>query len=91
MASSKDGENPDVREFSFNGDQLNKITFTNSGKQLCYVIKIDIITGSETTGIQSVKSEAIDLNAPAYNLAGQKVAEGYKGVVIQNGAKRIQK
>lgn len=91
MASSKDGENPDVREFSFNGDQLNKITFTNSGKQLCYVIKVDIEKGEVITGIKNVKSEAIDLNAPAYNLAGQKVAEGYKGVVIQNGVKRIQK
>lgn len=91
MASSKDGENPDVREFSFNGDQLNKITFTNSGKQLCYVIKVDIEKGDVITGIKNVKSEAIDLNAPAYNLAGQKVAEGYKGVVIQNGVKRIQK
>ncbi|MBQ7057192.1 MAG: hypothetical protein IJM84_04520 [Bacteroidaceae bacterium] len=91
MASSKDGENPDVREFSFNGDQLNKITFTNNGKQLCYVIKVDIEKGDVITGIKNVKSEAIDLNAPAYNLAGQKVAEGYKGVVIQNGVKRIQK
>lgn len=91
MASSKDGENPDVREFSFNGDQLNKITFTNSGKQLCYVIKVDIEKGDVITGIKNVKSEAIDLNAPAYNLAGQKVSEGYKGVVIQNGVKRIQK
>jgi hypothetical protein len=91
MASSKDGENPDVREFSFNGDQLNKITFTNSGKQLCYVIKVDIEKGDVITGIKNVKSETIDLNAPAYNLAGQKVAEGYKGVVIQNGVKRIQK
>ncbi len=92
MTSQKDGANPDVREFTFPaGNQLNKISFTNKGQQLCYVIKIDIITGSETTGIQSVKSETIDLNAPAYNLAGQKVAEGYKGVVIQNGVKRIQK
>jgi hypothetical protein len=92
MTSQKDGANPDVREFTFPaGNQLNKISFTNKGQQLCYVIKIDIITGSETTGIQSVKSETIDLNAPMYNLAGQKVAEGYKGVVIQNGVKRIQK
>ena len=92
MTSQKDGANPDVREFTFPaGNQLNKISFTNKGQQLCYVIKIDIITGSETTGIQTIKNETINLNAPAYNLAGQKVAEGYKGVVIQNGAKRIQK
>ena len=92
MTSCKDGASPDKREFTFpEGTQLNKITFTNSGKQLCYVIKIDIIDGSETTGIQTVKSETIDVNAPAYNLAGQKVDKSYKGVVIQNGKKMIQK
>lgn len=92
MTSCKDGASPDKREFTFpEGTQLNKITFTNSGKQLCYVIKIDIIDGSETTGIQTVKSETIDVNAPAYNLAGQKVDKSFKGVVIQNGKKMIQK
>ena len=91
MTSQKDGANPDMREFTFpEGTQLNKITFTNKGQQLCYVIKIDIITGSETTGIQSVKNETINLNAPMFNLAGQKVAEGYKGVVIQNGRKVVK-
>ena len=92
MASCKDGENPDVREFTFpTGTQLNKITFNNAGKQLCYVIKIDIITGAETTGINTINATTIDLNAPAYNLAGQKVSENYKGVVIKNGRKMIQK
>ena len=42
-----------------------------------------------TSNISTVKADAV--NAPAYNLAGQKVAESYKGVVIQNGRKLIQK
>jgi hypothetical protein len=92
MTSCKDGASPDKREFTFpEGTQLNKITFTNTGKQLCYVIKIDIIDGSETTGIQTVKSKTIDVNAPVYNLAGQQVDKSFKGVVIQNGKKMIQK
>ena len=92
MTSCKDGASPDKREFTFpEGTQLNKITFTNSGNQLCYVIKIDIIDGSETTGIQTVKSKTIDVNAPVYNLAGQKVDASYKGVVIKDGKKMIQK
>lgn len=91
MTSCKDGSAPDVREFSFGSDQLNKITFTNAGKQLCYVIKVDIFTGEEiATGIKTMKSESIDLNAPMYNLAGQKVSKGYKGVVIQNGRKVVR-
>ena len=82
---------PDERSYSFGADKLHTITFTNTGEQCCYVIKIDIATGSEViTGIETVKSESIDLNAPIYNLAGQQVYEGYKGVVIQNGRKYVK-
>ena len=41
-------------------------------------------------GIANVKAE-LDANAPVYNLAGQKVSNDFKGVVIQNGKKMIQK
>jgi hypothetical protein len=43
-----------------------------------------------TDGIANVKAE-LDADAPIYNLAGQKVDKGFKGVVIQNGKKMIQK
>lgn len=42
------------------------------------------------TGITSVKV-ADAVNAPMFNLAGQRVNNGYKGVVIQNGKKFMQK
>lgn len=42
-----------------------------------------------STGINTVKSASE--NGVRYNLSGQKVAEGYKGVVIMNGRKMIQK
>lgn len=45
----------------------------------------------ETTGITNITTEAADANAPAYNLAGQKVGKEYKGVVIKAGKKFIQK
>lgn len=44
-----------------------------------------------TTGITSVKNEAADNNAPMYNLAGQLVDKGYKGIVIKNGKKIVLK
>jgi len=31
------------------------------------------------------------MNAPIYNLAGQRVENGFKGVVIQNGKKYVNK
>lgn len=49
-----------------------------------------VITRGGATGIQSVKDENT-ANGEVYNLAGQKVDKSYKGVVIQNGVKRIQK
>lgn len=42
-----------------------------------------------TTNIGVVEAETA--NAPAYNLAGQQVDGSYKGVVIKNGKKAIQK
>lgn len=93
FTSYKDLANPDKCTYDFGEGRLNAITFTNTGEQCCFVIQITIATGTVTpiTGIETVKSETINLNAPMFNLAGQKVAEGYKGVVIQNGVKRIQK
>lgn len=44
-----------------------------------------------TTGITSVKNEAAGNNASMYNLAGQLVDKGYKGIVIKNGKKIVLK
>ena len=46
---------------------------------------------AETTGINNITTDATLENAPAYNLAGQKVGKAYKGVVIKAGKKFIQK
>lgn len=36
-------------------------------------------------GINSIKAD--DVNAPVYNLAGQRVSKAQQGVFIQNGKK----
>ena len=45
------------------------------------------------TGISSIENGqlTIDNDAPAYNLAGQKVGKNYKGIVIKNGKKVVMK
>ena len=43
-----------------------------------------------TTAIELVDT-ASEVAAPAYNLQGQRVSEGYKGVVIVNGKKIMMK
>ena len=50
--------------------------------------KILTVNG-QSTGITVVK--AAQAEAPLYNLAGQRVDANYKGVVIKNGQKMIQK
>lgn len=44
-----------------------------------------------TTGITNITTDEAAKNATVYNLAGQKVTKAYKGVVIKNGKKIIQK
>lgn len=51
------------------------------------------IDGGEATGISAITADGsivVNDNAPMYNLAGQRVSDSYKGVVIQNGKKYIK-
>lgn len=48
------------------------------------------VTQGEATGI-SVTVKKVENNTPAYNLAGQRVNSGYKGLVIKNGRKFMNK
>lgn len=43
---------------------------------------------TQGTGINSVNAD--DVNAPVYNLAGQRVSKAQKGIFIQNGKKTIK-
>ncbi len=43
------------------------------------------------TAIKNITVDELDTNAPIYNLQGQRVGEGYKGICIQNGKKFIVK
>lgn len=44
-----------------------------------------------TAGIKSPFVHAAANNGLAYNLAGQRVSDSYKGIVIVNGRKMIRK
>lgn len=49
----------------------------------------ELTTGTNISS--AVVASKVNANAPIYNLAGQKVSKSYKGVVIQNGKKFVQK
>ena len=90
-------------EFSSKVDAEDKATNVENGNS---VIKIStanmdveaVGSGTPTaveadftnTGISAVKAE-LNTNAQMYNLSGQKVDKSYKGIVIQNGRKFMNK
>lgn len=86
--------NADVRVYDLDFVE-EKITFTNKGYQLCFVAVLDIATDAtevdpELAAINDVQSN-VALKGESYNIAGQKVAEAYRGIVIRNGKKYMVK
>jgi hypothetical protein len=65
-----------------------KLAVSNSGWY--YVYNITLGTEETLAGIKTVKTVKTG-NGLIYNLAGQRVDASYKGLVIKNGQKMIQK
>ena len=66
-------------------EDCDVVVWNTSG---CHIYTLKVEAGS--TGISTVKAQKTQNNV-IYNLAGQKVNAGYKGVVIMNGKKMLQK
>ena len=45
----------------------------------------------DVTNINTATAATVSSDAPAYNLAGQRVDKAFKGVVIVNGKKMVRK
>jgi hypothetical protein len=61
------------------------------GTQFNKEVVIKVKQGDVEDGIATVTTTKNTSNAATYNLAGQKVGKNFKGIVIKNGVKRIQK
>lgn len=46
---------------------------------------------ADASSIESIETDQTDANAPMYNLAGQRVGNDYKGIVIVKGKKYVKK
>ena len=72
-------------------------TFTNKAHKAYLPLKqeenagVNAIYFNTADGISTIARNSDDTNAPAYNLAGQRVNASYNGVVIVNGKKVIRK
>ncbi len=56
-----------------------------------YRLKVIAINADLPSGIETVKAANAAKNAAAYNLAGQKVNDAFKGVVVKDGKKFMNK
>ena len=63
------------------------LDLTNTGGAKSFVLP-----GGETDGIRSIENSELRIeNSDYYNLAGQRVGKDYKGIVIVNGKKMLNK
>lgn len=78
---------PDGEQYGKDDIEVTKIVVTK-----VYLTNKTVEELNTGTNISSaVVASKVNANAPIYNLAGQKVNKSYKGVVIQNGKKFVQK
>ena len=64
------------------------ITSNDLQKSNCFEVAI---TDKTATGIFNIKSDSNATSSTLYNLAGQQVSNSYKGIIIKNGKKYINK
>lgn len=73
---------------TFDAAVTDSFTFKTKGAQGCFIIQL---TTSGTSGISQTYTLDPSNNSAVYNLAGQRVCDNYKGVVIKNGKKYVQR
>lgn len=80
-------DNPEEETFVLTAD-ADKLYLGRNGNTATFVTTLKVTR--ETAGISETLNVKVN-NGAIYNLAGQKVDESYKGVVIQNGKKVVVK
>ena len=70
---------------NFESDDLSKWEVISWNGQKMSILEYDV-----TSGIKQISASKPQSNV-RYNLAGQAVDENYKGIIIQNGRKRVNK
>lgn len=64
---------------------------SSSASADCYIDDIQVSISKEANGINEVRTNKKEESNALYNLAGQRVANGFKGIVIKNGKKYMVK
>lgn len=72
---------------NFDNSKITTSDVDTKGKNKQIMVKVNFTYESAKTGIQEVISVGKATDGAVYNLAGQRVAEGTKGIVIKDGKK----
>ena len=81
-------DDPAMQTYTLEADADN-LYLGRKGNTATCITKLQVKRG--TDGIQKVLPTAIENNGETYNLQGQRVDENYRGVVIKNGRKVVNK
>ena len=68
-------------------ERSGKVVLELFGKQL----EIPVYQSPNALGVKNITLDKDNSNTPAYNLAGQRVNNDYKGLIIKDGKKMIRK
>lgn len=84
-------EEGDPKEFTYTlTSDYNELYFGRNGGTRINLMKLTVIRPT-STGINDIQATKTVNDGKTYNLAGQQVTASYKGVVIKNGKKYVQK
>ncbi len=86
MESYKNAAKPDVQSFDMGG--VFSFDFCNAGKQLAFVMEVEY---TDVTGIGNATATKAQATSGAYTLTGQKINGDYKGIIVINGNKYINR
>ena len=79
------GDNGNNAKMSVDADGLYDVTFVWNPESK----ELSVTAKTAATAIKSLKNT--NVNTPMYNLQGQRVQTGFRGIVIMNGRKVIVK
>lgn len=82
-------DDPTAQTYTLTEDAATLQLGRNGNTGTC-ITKLTVVRGGTPTGISNVEASASAKTA-TFNLAGQQVSESYKGIVVKNGKKYLNK
>lgn len=83
-------DDPTAQTYTLTQDAATLLLGRNGNTGAC-ITKLTVVRGGTPTGISNVEASASAKSSILYNLAGQQVSNSYKGIVVKNGKKYLNK